>query len=215
MALGSTEGRTRKRILSEIQNHESQENDNVSNVETPLQRVTSEDDPNRCQAVGSNGQCSFIRVPGSDYCTIHGGAGTQKKNQRDGLNNYRIQQFQARLMELGNSDGIKSLRDEIAILRMLVEERMKTCNTGNDLILHSGPISDLITRIEKCVSSCHKLEGSMGQLVDKQAILHFATKIVDIVADEVGHLPNGDVIVASLADKIIKEIKADSPAREA
>jgi hypothetical protein len=53
-----------------------------------------------------------------------------------------------------------------------------------DLILQSSKIADLAMKLEKLVSSCHKLEGSMGKLMDKSAILQFAAEIVEIIGKE-------------------------------
>jgi hypothetical protein len=51
-------------------------------------------------------------------------------------------------------------------------------------MLNSGAIGDMVLKIEKLVSSCHKLEGLMGQLLDKQAILQFAGEVIDIIGEE-------------------------------
>jgi hypothetical protein len=179
-----------------------------------IQRIKNDDDPRRCQNTGGpGGQCRLVAVENSRFCPAHGGVATIKANARNELNNYRLQHHKARVIELGQSEGVKTLRDEIAILRLLVEERMNQCQTQTDLILNSGPISDLVSRIERVVTSCHKLEGSMGQLVDKQAILHFATRIVDIIAEELSTVPDADALVGRLADRIIGEIKTTQPGR--
>ena len=161
-------------------------------------RVEREDDPRRCTSVTAKGQCLLIKDEGSNYCRLHRGAGVVAAPKR-ALNNYRIEKFNGRLAELVNSGGIKSLRDEIAILRMLIEERMNFCKDSHDLILASGPISDLATRLEKLVTSCHKLEGSMGELMDKQALMHFATRVVDIITEEI----QNDILIERISDRII------------
>ena len=59
---------------------------------------------------------------------------------------------------------------------MILEEVLNKCKDSKDLILKSSVISDLVVKVEKLVSSCHKMEGSMGQLLDKSAILQFAAE---------------------------------------
>ena len=148
------------------------------------------DDPNRCQAVHARGQCENLatRTESGDYgkfCLAHGGGSHVKKAAAESLRNYQLDRFKARLDRHASTPALKSLRDEVGILRMIMEERLNRCTDTNDLILQSGPISDLVTKIEKVVSSCHKLEGSMGELLDKSAILQFASEIIDIVGTTV------------------------------
>jgi hypothetical protein len=152
----------------------------------PVSKVQEPDSPNRCQGVSQQGQCWNNVVPGTTFCPLHGGPNQANVNAKKELRNYRLTKWQDRIGEKANSTGIKDLRDEIGILRIILEERLEHCKSEMDLILHSGPIADLILKIEKVVASCHKLEGSMGQLLDKQAILQFASEIITIVGDTLG-----------------------------
>jgi hypothetical protein len=120
----------------------------------------------------------------SANCLAHGGnrAGEQLKKQE--LKNYRLDIWHAKVQRFGESNNIKSLRDEIGILRMLLEERLNTfCQTPNDLLLQSGTISNLIVHIEKLVTSCHKLEANMGEVLDRTALAQFAGKVIAVIVD--------------------------------
>lgn len=119
------------------------------------------------------------------------------------MRNYRLTKWQARLSEKADAEGLKSLRDEVGILRICLEERLEQCKEPMDLILHSGPISDMVMKIERVVSSCHKLEGSMGQLLDKQAILQFAQVIIGIIGEELAGQENK---IATIADRIVESV---------
>jgi hypothetical protein len=48
-------------------------------------------------------------------------------------------------------------------------------------LMYSSKISDLAVKIEKTVVSCHRLESSLGYMMDKAALLTIATQIVNIV----------------------------------
>ena len=84
-----------------------------------------------------------------------------------------------------------------------MEERLNKCSDATDLILQSGPISDLVMKIEKVVASCHKLEGQMGTLLDKQAILQFAQAVISIIASE---LEGQEAIIDAIATKILTSL---------
>jgi hypothetical protein len=171
--------------------------DGSANQEPSYERVEP-DDPRRCQHVTVQGQCLIISHPGSKYCYPHGGASTAHAAKRKELRNYRLTKWKARVQEKGDSEHIKSLRDELGILRVILEERLESCKSSMDLILHSGQISDMVMKIERVVSSCHKLEGSMGQLLDKSAILQFASQVLTIIGDEV----QDEAALARIADRI-------------
>jgi len=162
-------------------------------------RVES-DSPDRCQSLYKEGQCPFRKVEGSDYCAMHGGNSVLEAAKRASLRNYKLTKFQARLDRFATNPKVKDLRDEIAILRMTLEERLNSLNGPNDLIIHSHVISDLVLKINTVVSSCHKLENSMGQLLDKQAILQFGSEIIRIISEEITEDPE---LLNRIADKIM------------
>ena len=161
--------------------------DNIEKVKDPA-------DPQRCQAMaGSQGQCMNKAAKAddgsySDFCLAHGGNQHIKKQNQDAIRNYQLNKFKSQLNRHAGSSSLKSLRDEIAILRMIMEERLNLCRDESDLVLNSGAISDLVLKIDKLVTSCHKLEGSMGQLLDKSSMLQFASEIIDIVGNSVTNI---------------------------
>ena len=103
--------------------------------------------------------------------------------EKESLRNYQltIAKWRIKLNDKADAAGVKSLRDEIAILRICLEERLNRCENETDLILQSQAISYMVMNIERVVSSCHKLEGSMGHLLDKQAVLQFAQVVIGII----------------------------------
>lgn len=166
------------------------------------ERVSDPDDPKRCQGITKRGQCWNKAVENSLYCPAHGGSGTVKADKKKRLVNYKLNQFKQRAEELGNSDGITSLKDEVALLRMLIEERINQCRDSQELLLVSGPLSDLIIKVEKVVSSCHRLDSRLGNLLDKTKVLQFAQVVVEIVGSEIDDPDSLD----SISDKILKAL---------
>lgn len=150
-----------------------------------IEGMDSADDPNRCQTMTSKGQCPNMALKTekgyTKNCNVHGGVKQEKKEIKDDAMNYRLSKYQGRLQRHAGSAKIKSLREEIGLLRMLLEERINRCTSDTDLLLQSQAISDLVLKIEKVVASCHRLEGSLGQTLDKQAILQFASEVITII----------------------------------
>ncbi len=147
--------------------------------EADYQRV-ADDAPNRCQGITGKGQCQMAAMPGHSRCRIHGGAmhGQAKKEIR----NYRLGKHQARVEEFADNDKVKSLREEIGIIRMVLEEVVNKCNEAIDLQINAGRIMSLVAQVNVLVTSCHKLEASTGLLLDKTQILQLADVLTAIMA---------------------------------
>jgi len=152
-----------------------------------IEKMESPTDPERCQGTTKLGQCEFKGVKLASgghgaYCMIHGGNQALKNEANAGLRQYRLGRWQAQLERFADSPILKDLRDEIGILRMILEEKILQANTPMELALMAGPISDLVMKVEKLVSSCHKLEGSMGHHLDKAAIIQLAGQMTTIMS---------------------------------
>lgn len=145
-----------------------------------------EDDPRRCQAVRPTvGQCMNRAVDGSNYCYAHGGNKGEEKKKKQNMNNFRLNMHKERAEELNNSDEITSLKDEVTLLRILIEERWNRCSNQQELLLSSGPLSDLIMKCSALVEKCHKLDTKLGNLLDRSKIIQFAQIIIEIISKHV------------------------------
>lgn len=165
-----------------------------------IERVPYPEHPRRCQGIGRGEQCMIFALPDATHCIMHGGTAQVNSKKAASLKNYQLTNFRAQLERHSGSSNIKSLRDEIGILRMMLETRLNKCHDDMDLMLQSGPIADLVLKIDKLVTSCHKLEGSMGELLDKTSIIQFANTVTAIIAEEV----TDPEAMNRIADKIIK-----------
>lgn len=171
---------------------------------TLIEKVPYPEHPDRCQGIKHNqGQCINRAAAYSSFCLCHGGNRGAEAHEKKALSNYRLTKWQARLEDKTSQSEIKSLRDEIGILRVLMEETLNKCLTDMDLILQSSKIADLAMKIEKLVASCHKLEGSMGKLMDKSAILQFAAEIVEIIGRE---LEGDETKISAIGEQIFAAV---------
>ena len=153
--------------------------------EAKFERVDA-DDPNRCQyIIPTRGQCILKACEGSSYCAAHGGNRGFQSKEKQSLKNYRLNKFADRISEKSSSSDILSLRNEIGILRLLLEEKINRCADESDLVMMSGPLSDLVIKIEKMVSSCNRLDSKLGNYLDRNEILQFSQVIVKIISDNI------------------------------
>lgn len=156
-------------------------------------------DPNRCQAVTPYGQCTREAVEGHDKCQVHGG------NTKAALKAYLIT-----CKYLGDSpdrhigaDELKSLREEIALTRAMIEKRLNMVQSEAEFIASMPIFQGFMNTIEKLVTSCHNMEVKLGTLIGKAALLTLAQQIVEIIAINTQDIPNRDEIVEKISDEIV------------
>ena len=150
--------------------------------------------------------CINKHEPNSQHCLVHGGNKGTESASSNLLRNYRLTKHASRCGELRHSSGLKDLRDEIAILRMMLEEKLNGIESTSEMILQSGAISDLIIKIEKIVTSCHKLEKDMDVTLDRTVVLNLADTIVAIISKHVEDKEAITDIVRELGEMFSKEV---------
>ena len=152
---------------------------------TPPIKITDPASPTRCQGITSNGQCINESVDSTTRCSLHGANMQLKSIEEKSLKNYRLTKFNAQVQRMSNTSGLKTLSEEIGILRVIMEEKLNQCTDVTELMMQSHTISDLAMKIEKMVVSCSKLESTLGQTMDKAALLSFGSKVIQIIGENI------------------------------
>lgn len=166
----------------------------------------------RCLAnTGTRGQCPNTKQFETNYCAAHGAnKGIESRNNKE-VRNYRLQRWQKRVTEFADNDQIKSLREEVGILRMILEEMLNKCETTTDLLLYSSRMADTVMKIEKLVTSCDKLENKMGLLLSKGAVLQLAGVYVEIIHE---FIPDPDIVEAISSKMAEAALQLENPLSE-
>lgn len=161
------------------------------------QRVTEDNEHERCMSGrGPGGQCPYVRVKGSDYCPRHGGNKALESQRIDQRNKYLLGKYQARYRDFAEDSGIKSLREEIGVLRMLLEEVFKRCQPDDDddkmtLMLYLPKIESLVEKIRKTVESCDRIETKIGMTLDRNQVMNIGTILVQVIGK---HIDDPDIL---------------------
>jgi|SRR5690606_1256665 len=138
------------------------------------------DSPDRCQASFGNGQqCCVKKVPGTEFCIKH------QSHKRNG-NMYKVGAFKQRFEELVSHPDLRTLNEEVAVLRMTLESLIsQTGGNQKTLILFSSKIVELIRGVRETITSCHRLELQTGKLLDKSQIITLAERIIAIISNHI------------------------------
>lgn len=165
----------------------------------------------KCQTQTSRGQCIQLALEHSNHCASHGGNKGQEAYHKKSLNMYRLAKYQKRMEEFRDHDDVKGLRNEIGILRMMLEDKITACTGEMDLLLAAGPVSDLVMKVERLVSSCHKIENQLGNLLDRQKVQVLASMLLQTVDSKIKEtklteVQQGDVLSA-VAESFLQHLK--------
>lgn len=162
----------------------------------------------QCQGKQNGQSCPNRPLSGKKYCNscniLHGTSTEVGK-----LRAYRLTRWQTRLEEFGESSTLRSLTDEIGISRITLEAIVNSCNNENELLANSHRIADLVSRIEKLIVSCHRLEKSTGALLDKSSVLRLAGDVIGIVQRHVSDAEIVDKIATEIIDSISRTENTD------
>ncbi len=160
------------------------------------------DSPLRCQAVHGKGQCRYKRCDNSTYCQMHGGNKAQASHNKAIIRQYQLAKWQSTVDAFADEDQVKSLRGEIGITRLLMQETIVKCKDSGELLLYSAKIGELVSKIERLVVSCHRLESNLGLLLDKGKVMALATMLVEIIGKHV----KDDEAIAAISNEIVTAI---------
>lgn len=144
-----------------------------------------EKDPDRCQGVIANGtnagQCNYRASPGSKFCSLHGGHNAANAEKKAAIRNYKLRRYQERVGELADSSEIKSLREEIGIVRMTLENIINLCDNDNKLLIYAGQITNMVGMVSKLIQTCQQLEERNNNLLERKVVIVIADSIVTLI----------------------------------
>jgi len=174
-----------------------------------MERVNELDDPHRCKASAGDTQCLNRAAVGSDFCIAHRGIDREEAmNKRAYL--LAEANDRARLASFAESENIKSLRDEIALARLMAERHWNMIKNDNDFINRAPSINSLLLTIERLVKSSHSIEQSMKSLLGREHVIAFAQLLVKVVMDELVTVPGYEEIMDRVMLKIMSTLSSDA-----
>lgn len=140
-------------------------------------------DPTRCQAQVLNGDpCMFRAEPNQRFCKKHAGRGEMaKRHQR--IMRYRLQQEKMRQAEdLADGEAL-SLRDEIIVLRITLQDVLTHADSQpNGFVLNADMISNLSRQVGSLVEKCFKLEQFGDEHLTRTQVMELSNTLINIVA---------------------------------
>lgn len=179
---------------------------------SPYQRIPMRcdpADPQRCQSVLAEGQCPHLSIEGSDFCAVHAKV-PKAEMHKQRLQHYLLSnpELQTRLNRQASVEEVRSLREEIHLARMMVETRLDLIEDGDRgaMLAAFSNVNTYLQTIEKLVSSCHRMEVSLGNLLSKASIFSLGQEIVNIMVDELEGIDDYEEIVDRISERVVVAI---------
>lgn len=142
------------------------------------------DDP-RCEAVNVQGAtCPYKPVPGSMYCSHHGGRAHElaKVERQKSLYSFHQTQYLQQIEAIESNPRSRSLRDEIGLTRIILQRIIDTCESDNDYILRSGEIQSVIKTLESLMKTAFVLDKETKELMTRDEAKQLAAKLLSTLA---------------------------------
>lgn len=165
--------------------------------------------PDQCEAIrpGVGTQCNFKKAEGRRTCIMHGGNFGEMPARVKSLNSYRLGKYQKRMEEFAGAENLRSVDEEIGILRMVLEELFIQCESNIDLLLYSQKIGDLVRDITKCVQVADRLASKSGMVIGRVEAMSIAEKVVNILPKYIHDEQILLQIAEELADAFLTKIE--------
>lgn len=169
-----------------------------------LERVGA-DHPQACQG-GKNGPCVYKALPGSTGCSLHAGSQASAASKRADLKNYKLNAlFGNRAQELANSPKIKSLTEEIGLMRVALETIFNAISDANGMLLYADRIEKMVKGIQNLVTTTQMLQEKNKELLGRDTVMSIIDQILEKI---VLRIEDPDIIKALADDCYEVVIKA-------
>lgn len=178
-----------------------------------LERVP-EDSPLRCQAVHAHMQCPFKIIgeydpvthayTGPRYCSRHAGHGQNERMQREGVRLYLLTKYQGVVDQMNDSPKAKSIREEVGILRMILQTQLNKCQDDLDLLMRASSITELVNAITRTIKACTEIEQVIGFTIDKDQAFLLMQDILSIINEFI----IDPEILQKISDRMVESLES-------
>lgn len=155
----------------------------------------------KCEHTGTRGRCDLDSVEGSQFCAKH-------SNEADRIKGYRLSspELRERFEHHSRSDLFSSLRQEIDLLRAMIEDRVSQADTPAERIAAFNAVRPALVDVVKCVETLSKLERQNNIVLGKEALSWLSKEIINILIGELEQVQGYERIVDRVAQRISKAI---------
>lgn len=163
----------------------------------------------QCQDVSRGRQCPNEAVVGFNRCDVH-----LQKNQRHRYDRhmYHLKQAQQeRLAQFKGHDESRSLQNEIALTRSMIQTIYDGINSDTDMLANVPALSELFLKLERLLKTSHQIEKETGALLGKDVVILLSQELFQIISEELKEVPGFEEILRRIAMRFQSTIEDSRP----
>ncbi len=130
-----------------------------------------------------HGDCRYKPIEGTKFCPRHGGNRALQIKKEQTLYNFRRTTLHQRIIQLAGDPKRHSLKEELGVVRLILEEYVNKCADFTMILRYTGQITGIVDKIRVLVADSLKLDAKLGDLLSKEEMLKIAQELLDAVVD--------------------------------
>lgn len=116
-------------------------------------------------------------------------------------------QLAASYAKHSDNEAIYSLRDEIALIRTLMTDKLRQLDNDLEIQLATPIIINLAQTLERLVKTSSQVEVKLGAMLSKETVVLLAQGIMQVLASEIQHIPGYEAIIDKIHQRILTEVR--------
>ena len=152
----------------------------------------------KCKFIGPDGQCPNQPAEDGEFCVQHS---LKAKANKYSLTHPALNKSKDRH---DAASAIKDMREEITLTRALIETRLNMVRNDGEMIASMGCLHQFIGTVEKLISSCHRMDTNLGNLLNKGQLIALAQDFVNIVLEELG--PGHEEVIDRISLRLVEAL---------
>ena len=160
---------------------------------------------NKCLHSSTNGSCPLDAIEGSLFCKKHSDDAQLRRN-------YLLEDKKLRDALEGKlaSSALMSIREELALLRVMIEDRLNLAKTDADKLVAYNQITTWIALTDKLTNSVNRLEKEADQVLSKEALMGVAQAIIGLLSEEIKKVDGYEDVIDAVCVRIVPVIEEAS-----
>jgi len=136
-----------------------------------------------CEAKDKDGlRCTRPAIENSPFCAVHSPRKAEVPSMYQWAKNDYLRTLEDRVKQFKDPRTF-NLREEIGILRVVLERILNSVTDDPSLMLVSSEIQQTILTIERLLKTTHEMERQSGELMSRDEVRDITTSLLQIMVD--------------------------------
>lgn len=166
------------------------------------------DDPQRCQGVTQDGQCTYLSESNSKFCSYHD-SGAVRRQKTEQKNRYIIQQEGLKQAYHRHNDDADYLdmKDDITLLHGMLEQRLNMASNVAEEMAAYKAVEGYLQRLESMKIALLKMQQQQGLVLGKDQLRVLAKEIASVLDEELEGVADKEDKIERICERLFVAIE--------